>query len=465
MRENVFWGAGKQGQRMCMLWDLYGIRPDYIFDNNRQLEGTYCNGIVVSQKEKIKELVNPRIFITCNRAKEIAEQLQKEYGFTHFLECGNTREMVKFVLQNGIPKSPECAGSKRYDVFWDLNNGMVLGGVESWVFESAAGLVETGYACKYFSTDFRSDTMRDDSIDSMEVPYVASGWAEGLKMCRDDILSNLPCSVICNFTGYNFLAACMAKSAAREGVGLIAVLHSDDEAYYDAYTDMESYIDKCLVVSNQIRQKLVSKGFPENKCRYLSWKVSCETENMRTYSEEGFPIRLGYAGRIVKSQKRADCLVEIAKKLREKGILFCLEVAGEGDAQTLLEEEVAREGLQEAVIFVGVIRREEIDRFWKRQDIMLSCSEVEGHSISQAEAMASGAVPIITNVSGAADDVSDGHNGFIVEIGDIESMVERICRLYQDRDRLVRMGQHAHDTIFERQRSMDEAEFWKELLK
>lgn len=467
MQENAFWGAGKLGRMMCELWDSYGIRPDYIFDNNRQLEGTCCNGIMISPKEKIKELVNPRFFITCSRVQEIALQIQKEYGFTDIVECGSIRKMLKFILQSGglDYKRYSETENKKYDVFWDLNNGMVLGGVESWVFESAERLQKMGYICKYLSTDARPDTMPDVRIESRTIPYAKSGWLEGLKMCQDEILTNLPCTVICNFTGYNFLAACMAKSAAGENVRLIAVLHSDDDAYYEAYTDMESLIDICLVVSKRIERKLVSKGFPEKKCCYLPWIVSCEQENARTYSEAGSPVRLGYAGRIVKSQKRADCLVKIAKRLRDKGVPFYMEIAGEGDVQRALEEEIIQDRLQEAVNFVGVIRRMEISAFWKRQDIMLSCSEVEGHSISQAEAMASGAVPVITNVSGAEDDVLEGQNGFLVEVGDIDGIVEKICYLHRNRNKLVQMGRYAHASIYMRQTSLNQNAFWEDLLK
>ena len=96
---------------------------------------------------------------------------------------------------------------------------------------------------------------------------------------------------------------------------------------------------------------------------------------------------------------------------------------------------------------------------------MISCSEREGHSISQSEAMAAGAVPVITDVSGARDDVTDGYNGFVVPVGDVDALADRICYLYYNRDELVRMGKCAHDTIYERQKNLNQTEFWNKLLK
>ena len=111
------------------------------------------------------------------------------------------------------------------------------------------------------------------------------------------------------------------------------------------------------------------------------------------------------------------------------------------------------------------MERKNIRDFWSRQDIMVSCSEWEGHSISQSEAMAEGAVPVITDVSGARDDVADGGNGYVVEVGNIEAIACRIQELYYDRNKLKEMGTCAHNTIYERQKDNDQAEFWDQLIK
>ena len=96
---------------------------------------------------------------------------------------------------------------------------------------------------------------------------------------------------------------------------------------------------------------------------------------------------------------------------------------------------------------------------------MISCSEWEGHSISQSEAMAAGAVPVITDVSGARDDVTDGYNGFVVPVGDIDALADRICFLYHNRNEIEQLGKHAHEVIYERQKEMNQVTFWNKVLK
>ena len=155
----------------------------------------------------------------------------------------------------------------------------------------------------------------------------------------------------------------------------------------------------------------------------------------------------------------------LAEMLKRKKVNFNITIAGAGDYSEILQERIKEEKLQDQIDFIGRIERENIPDFWQKQDVMISCSEWEGHSISQAEAMAEGVVPVITDVSGARDDVTDGYNGFVVAIGDIETMAEKISYLYYNPEKLEAMGIRAHDTIYNRQKDMDQTVFWDELLE
>ena len=175
-------------------------------------------------------------------------------------------------------------------------------------------------------------------------------------------------------------------------------------------------------------------------------------------------MQIGYAGRVTVTLKRVDLLLEMTLKLRKKGICFCLNIAGTGNYAETLDKRVHEEDLCDYINMTGYIERNKISDFWKKQDIMISCSEREGHSISQYEAMAAGVVPVITDVSGARDDVMDGYNGFVVPVGDLDALVDRICVLSYNREELEYIGKCAHKTIYERQQEMNQTAFWNRLL-
>ena len=144
--------------------------------------------------------------------------------------------------------------------------------------------------------------------------------------------------------------------------------------------------------------------------------------------------------------------------------IYRLEIAGEGDYSGQLKAFVRSKGLENRVRLVGRLERDEISAFWKQQDVCLSLSDYEGRSISIMEAMANGAVPVVTATSGIREDITDGINGCIVAIQDIADMAERIAFLDHHRDCLERMGNRAHDDICPKCQMRDHLRYWKILL-
>ena len=78
--------------------------------------------------------------------------------------------------------------------------------------------------------------------------------------------------------------------------------------------------------------------------------------------------------------------------------------------------------------------------------------------------MSNGVVPIVTDVSGARDDVNDGVNGFVVAIGDIEAMACHIKYLYDNREVLELMGKKAAEDIQEKCAKVDIMQLWHDIL-
>jgi len=54
----------------------------------------------------------------------------------------------------------------------------------------------------------------------------------------------------------------------------------------------------------------------------------------------------------------------------------------------------------------------QVQKLWQTADVCVLVSEYEGTSVSMLEAMAAGCVPVVTKVSGTADVIQPGINGF-----------------------------------------------------
>ena len=71
------------------------------------------------------------------------------------------------------------------------------------------------------------------------------------------------------------------------------------------------------------------------------------------------------------------------------------------------------------------------------------CSESEGMSNAIIEYMGCGTPIVCTNVGGNPELIEDGHNGFLIEVGDIEALSERLIKILTDRSLASRLGHNA----------------------
>lgn len=474
MRTIVFWGAGKIGKRMQNFWQQLGLQPDFFADNREELSGTVCQGVRVISAEELKKLDKVFILITCNETEAIRTQLL-EYGISgEDIFKGNTvwdmlsfltlyrKEQLRWNKEKDRGKLPETNLSG--NVLFDLQGGFVLGGVEAWAMQMAEVLSAQEVKSKFIIPDQLNDVCRYDDNDVIQLNYPADFMeTDRCIKCLSEIHKCLPCNIVCNFPFYTYMAACLAKILWPREVNLIAIVHNDLEVYYERYSQMQEIIDYCLVTCDAMEERFIQGGMPKEKIDRIAWEIPGVDTLNRTYSKAGQPIRIGYAGRIVINQKRMDVLIEIIKRLKEAEADFQLELAGSGDYEEEMKEILSDVSGQ--IHFRGCLAREQMAEFWKNQDIGINCSDFEGRCISKAESMAAGAVPVITDTSSARDDVQDGYNGFVVPVGDVEGMVEKICYLYHHREQLEVMGRRSHEFIKKENKESNVLQMWHKILK
>ena len=470
--KSYFFGAGKIGKYWINQWKNFGITPNGIFDNNKNLWSIMYNGVMVYSPATIKTLDFDYIYITCGKEKEIFCQLL-DLGITKKQIVAGYHNIWNHLLYHAVKSNVFSDRMvKPYSRFtvkkilFDLQNGMVLGGVEAWSYELAGKLKRKGWHGIYLATDAANPDVKDETYPVYTLAYRGlEQERDKINLCVQEIINHLPCTIICNFPQHIFWSACIAKSLYPQQIRIIAVQHNDDPMYYEAYSLWQDFIDRCMTISTCMKQKMLLSGMDPVKIDYLEWQIPCKKSLKRKWSIKGEQLQIGYAGRVTIMQKRVDLFLELAKKLKERAIDVRINIVGTGDYSKTLDRKIQEEKLCKLVVLLGYMERKNIRDFWSRQDIMISCSEWEGHSISQSEAMAEGAVPVITDVSGARDDVTDGYNGYVVNVGDIDALADRIQELYLNRDKLEQMGIRAHNTICRRQKNRDQTLFWDDLIK
>jgi glycosyltransferase involved in cell wall biosynthesis len=115
---------------------------------------------------------------------------------------------------------------------------------------------------------------------------------------------------------------------------------------------------------------------------------------------------------------------------------------GTGDAEPQLRELASSLHVSDAVVFKGVVPREQMPAVYQEADVFVLPSQQEGMSIALLEAMASGLPVIVTDTGGTAELVTQGQNGEIVTWADVPALIRALHHVMHADDR-QRMGEES----------------------
>jgi glycosyltransferase involved in cell wall biosynthesis len=113
------------------------------------------------------------------------------------------------------------------------------------------------------------------------------------------------------------------------------------------------------------------------------------------------------------------------------------------------------------VRFVGRLSPEALAQWLARADIYLSASRSDSTSVSLLEAMASGAVPVVSDIAGNREWVSDGMDARLFAPGDPRALTEALERALADpewRERARRIGRRIAEERADAERNMGRIE-------
>ena len=137
--------------------------------------------------------------------------------------------------------------------------------------------------------------------------------------------------------------------------------------------------------------------------------------------------------------KRVEDLFFTIEKLKESDIDVTCVVAGSGELDKTLKTMLHDRGLVDHINMIGFTNHPH--GLIKAADVVMLCSEKEGIPRSIMEAMALKKAVVTTDVVGTQELVVDGETGFLVGLGDIDGMVNKLKTLAADTELRNSMGQ------------------------
>jgi glycosyltransferase involved in cell wall biosynthesis len=215
------------------------------------------------------------------------------------------------------------------------------------------------------------------------------------------------------------------------------------------YYDLRYYrhCDHLIGNTRALTAWLIAQGWPESRVHYLpnfaGGRAMPPLDRASLATPEGVPLALAL-GRL-HPNKGFDTLLAAVARVKE----LHLWLAGEGELAAALEQQAASLGIADRVRFLGW--RADVPALLASCDMLVCPSRVEplGNTIIEAWAAMK---PVIAAAStGPAELITEGENGLLVPIDDVEALAAALSRIAGETalaDRLASSGHQAFETHF-----------------
>lgn len=145
-------------------------------------------------------------------------------------------------------------------------------------------------------------------------------------------------------------------------------------------------------------------------------------------------------GRLTRQKGYSD-LIHSFSDVRKK-LNLRLIILGEGELRNKLQNQIHDMGLSDYIFMPGFVNNPW--KYMRKADLYVSASLWEGFHLTIAEAMVCGTVPVATNCDyGPSEIITDGKDGRLVPVGDIETMSNRIFELLVNNELRTKMAKNA----------------------
>jgi L-malate glycosyltransferase len=204
--------------------------------------------------------------------------------------------------------------------------------------------------------------------------------------------------------------------------------------------------DIVCTMGARTRERLITAGLDPS--RVIVAPPAIDVERFAPLPS-GAPRRydLMTAGRLV-APKRVHDFVAIVRRLKATIPTVRAAIAGAGPLETELREEASRQGVADAIDFLG--SRRDIEDVYGSARVFVLTSAFEGFSVALSEALACGLPAVVTDVGDLRDLIVDGSNGSIRPVGDIDGLTAAVEAFLSDDRRYDRASKAARQAALER---------------
>jgi glycosyltransferase involved in cell wall biosynthesis len=218
-------------------------------------------------------------------------------------------------------------------------------------------------------------------------------------------------------------------------------------------------LNKVGVVNPRVKSILAKEGYPEDKIVIVGNGVNVDDY---LFSESKVPHSLIYIGRIAEL-KEVSSLVEVVSIIRKEIPDITLHIIGDGPKYNEVKERTEELKVSSNIIMHGCLTEKEKTNLLMDSTIYVSNSQMEGFGIPLVEAMATGAVPVVSDIYAHRFVFQDEDVGYLVH--NKEEMAARIIDLLTNEPKRLQLARNGRELVERKWTWTGVSEKYRELLQ
>ena len=211
---------------------------------------------------------------------------------------------------------------------------------------------------------------------------------------------------------------------------------------------LTKYTARIVGVSDGVRQVMVERGFPSDKCIAIPNGIHLgpfEQLELTPWAERKPGVVM--VSRFAK-QKDHETLVRAIANLRDRGIELPVYFAGSGKAKAInpIKKLVRELKIEHLVHFLGYHKN--VPALLAEHQILVQSSNWEACGLSVLEGMAAGCAVVATDIIGMRENIEHGETGLLVAPKSVTTLADALQYYLDHPERAAEMAQAAREQAF-----------------
>ena len=179
---------------------------------------------------------------------------------------------------------------------------------------------------------------------------------------------------------------------------------------------------------------------PQVKGRQFLYRDGVDTTVFRFVALRKEPLAL-FVGDLREPRKRLALTLRVFLEIHKRFPQMRLGVVGRCDDREAFEHLIP-DGLRNAVDLLGYVSDEDLAMLYNRAMLLINTASYEAFCVPLIEAMACGAIPLVTRTGGVPSVVDDGITGFLLDPDDPVSSLDQVWPTLDNPVRFAAMSDH-----------------------